>query len=156
MIFSTLAPEFYIWMWLAIFILCLVIEAVTTDLTSIWFALGALFALVVAFLEVHILFQIAVFLGTSLLALILTRPLVKKFFKKNVIDTNIDSIIGKVGIITKEIEPYNRGEAKLSTMYWLAKAYDNKAIPLNAEVEVLAVEGATLIVKQINKEKGNE
>ncbi|SHK34230.1 NfeD family protein [Paramaledivibacter caminithermalis] len=135
-------------MWIVIAVLFVIIEAFTLGLTTIWFALGALSAMLVAMIDVGIVGQIFVFLIASGVFVYFTRPIAKKYLKIGTTKTNVNSVVGLVGIVTKEIEPFNTGQVKVAGQIWTAKAYDNKEIEKNIKVEVIKVEGVKLIVKR--------
>ena len=82
----------------------IIAEAITVQLVSIWFAIGSLVALIANFCGANTLVQAALFVGVSFAALLLTRPLVKKFSTPKIQRTNIDRIIGERAIVTEEID----------------------------------------------------
>ena len=83
--------------WLGILALLLVVEAITAGLTTIWFAGGALVAAIACYAGANLTVQILLFLCVSLVLLIFTRPLAMKYFNKETIQTNANSLIGKKG-----------------------------------------------------------
>ena len=87
---------------------------------------------------------------SSILLIIFTRPLIAKYLKRNESRTNVDSLIGEVATVTKDILPDDRGEAKLKGQYWLAVSASNEKIEADSKVTIVAIEGAKLIVKKIN------
>ena len=89
--------------WLVLLILFIGIETVTLGLTSIWFAGGALVALVIAALHGPVWLQIILFLLTALLMLFFTRPVAMKYFNKGRVKTNVESIVGNKAVVTGEI-----------------------------------------------------
>ena len=96
----------YIWIGLAVAFI--VLEALSAQLTSVWFALGAVAALIVTVCGVEsIAVQAAVFAAVSLLALLLTRPLVKRILNKKVQPTNADRSIGEKGVVTQTVDNLN-------------------------------------------------
>ena len=68
----------WVW-WLGVLVICLIVEGAVPGLVSIWFAFGALVALLTSLLNAPLWLQVTVFLVVSLAALFLTRPLVKKY-----------------------------------------------------------------------------
>jgi membrane protein implicated in regulation of membrane protease activity len=90
--------------------------------------------------------QTTVFLVISVVSLILTRPIVRKYLVKKPSRTNADMLIGKTGTVTKEITKNTIGEVKIAGKYWSAKA--NKKINIGSKVEILSIEGVKLIVKE--------
>ena len=132
--------------WLILFVILIILELCTINLTTIWFAFGALLAYVTSLFFDNVLIQTTVFLVVSVATLIFTRPIVKKYLLKKPSRTNADMLIGKVGIVTKEIVKDNVGEVKIDGKYWSAKS--NKKIKEGSKVEILSIEGVKLIVEK--------
>ena len=114
--------------WLGILALLLVVEAITAGLTTIWFAGGALVAAIACYAGANLTVQILLFLCVSLVLLIFTRPLAMKYFNKETIQTNANSLIG-----------------------WTARSADDEKIGEGTVVTIEEIRGVKLIVKQ-NKE----
>ena len=144
-----------IYVWLAALAVFVVIEIATMGLTTIWFAGGALVALVLAMLQVSFYVQIGAFLVISIVLLVSTRPLAMKFFNQERVKTNIDSIIGKKAIVLAEINNLKEeGKVSVNGMEWSARAYeDGCVIPTGAVVEVKEIRGVKIIVKEERKEQ---
>lgn len=144
--------EAYLWIiWLSIFVLAIIIEAITSDLTSIWFAGGAMIALIISFIPgVAWWIQVIVFIVISTVMILGLRPLAKKLLKKNITSSNIDEMAGKKGIMIKGYDELNHGEVKINDVVWTAiNADESKAIPQGTKVVVVAVNGNKLIVRPI-------
>jgi membrane protein implicated in regulation of membrane protease activity len=135
--------------WFVIIIVAALVEMNTMDLASIWFSVGALFAFILALINVDVAWQIVTFLIVSLGLVLSVRPVAKNYFKTNQISTNADRLIGKVAICTKDILVGDRGEVKIDGKYWLAVTSGDKDITVDDRVEVLAIEGVKLIVDKI-------
>ena len=99
--------------WFILFLVALVVEFSTAGLVSIWFAFGALCTMGIAVLTENVFIQIAAFIVISVVTLILTKPLIKKFKAFDVQPTNSDRVIGKIADVTKDITPNNFGEVKI-------------------------------------------
>jgi membrane protein implicated in regulation of membrane protease activity len=138
------------YVWLGLMVLLIIIEAATMGLTTIWFAIGALFAFLISLTHVHPLVQFGVFLLASLILLFYTRPLAKKYFKVGSHATNVDSFIGREGIVIKSIEKYNTGQVKVWGQIWTAVSENGEVIPQDTRIRVKAVEGVKLIVEAID------
>lgn len=133
--------------WLIIAFVMAVIEAFSLGLTTIWFAGGAVVAVIAALLGASIPVQVVIFVVVSILLLVLTRPWAVRHFKSNLENTNIDAVIGKEALVTKDISPFSAGEAKLNGLIWVALSTDNSlTIVAGTPVKVDAVEGVKLIV----------
>lgn len=135
--------------WFVIIIVAALIEMNTMDLASIWFSVGALFAFILALIDVDVAWQIVVFVVVSLGLVLSVRPVAKNYFKTNAISTNADRLVGKVAVCTKEILVGERGEVKIDGKYWLAVTSGEQNIAIDERVEVVAIEGVKLIVNTI-------
>lgn len=134
--------------WIIVLAISLVVEFIIPGLISIWFALGALIAYLTYLCHLHIGIQIAVFFISSLVALACTRPLAQKLQgKKNA--TNADRLIGQTGMVTENINPLeNTGQVKVMGQIWSAVSESNQVIPKGRLVEISAIKGVKLIVKE--------
>lgn len=132
--------------WFGIIIFAGVIEAMTMDLSSIWFSVGAFFALIVAIFTDNIVAQAIVFLLASVALLLVLRPVFKEHMRKNEIKTNADALVGKIAVCVKEIKNGERGEVKIEGKVWTA--ISNEDIELNDKVTVLAIKGVKLVVRK--------
>ena len=135
-------------MWAILIVAFTLIEAASLGLTSIWFAVGALAALITSAMGFNIVIQIVVFIIVAAVLLIYTRPIAKKVLKIGQNKTNIDAIIGQTGYVTKAIKVKETGLVKINGQMWTAKCPEHEEIDTDEEVEVLAVEGVKLIVKK--------
>jgi len=132
--------------WASIFILAGIIEASTMDMTSIWFAAGALVALILDIFGVDIYIQIIAFVIVSAATLLSLRPLFARYLKKNDIKTNVDRLVGKTAVCTVAIIDGERGEVRIDGKIWTAISENDVAI--GEKVKVLAIEGVKLVVKK--------
>ncbi|MPM74022.1 hypothetical protein SDC9_121007 [bioreactor metagenome] len=133
--------------WLIALVVFAVVEAVTVGLASVWFAAGALAALIAAGAGGALWLQIAVFLTVSFLALVLIRPLAQKFFTPRHQPTNADRIVGSKAVVTREIDNLKaQGLVSVSGVIWTARAEDDQVIPEGATVRVLRIEGVKAYV----------
>ena len=144
-----------IYVWLIALVAFVVIEIATMGLTTIWFAGGALIALILALAKISFYVQIGAFLVISIVLLVCTRPLAMKFFNGKREKTNVDSIIGKQAIVLAEIDNLKEeGQVILNGMEWSARAYeDGTIIPTGAVVEVKEIRGVKLMVMEKGKEQ---
>ncbi len=132
--------------WFVLIFVFLIIEAMSLNLITIWFAFGSLCAFISMYFTENIVIQLIVFTISTALSLILTKPLLEKKLKFAKEKTNYDRIVGKVGIVTKEIKKHENGRVKVDGKDWMAKSENN--IKEGAEVEILKIEGAKIIVKE--------
>lgn len=134
--------------WLIAMIVLLVVEGVVPGLVSIWFAAGALVALLLSLLGADVWLQAVCFLVVSLALLILTRPLAKKYVNSRVTPTNADRIIGMDCVVTEEIDNLRgTGAVSVDGKTWTARLdqTDGKA-QKGSVVKALRIEGVRLIV----------
>lgn len=140
--------------WLAAMIILIVIEIVTVGLTTIWFAIGALVAIIVSMLGGGLMLQIAVFLLVSLGMLIFTRPFAVKYINSTRIRTNYEGIIGKVVRITQDVDNIaGRGCAVVNGQEWTVRAVDEGTkIAAGSLAKVVDIKGVKLIVEKYEEE----
>ena len=146
--------EQYLWIiWLVIFVSMLVVESLGPTLISVWFALGALVALIISFIPgVAWWIELIVFVVVSATALLALRPVFKHLLKRNVFKSNVDSMQGKRGYVTEDITYLVPGSVKLGDVKWSAVPQDKNTTFIKGEVvEVVAVNGNKLIVKKVEE-----
>ena len=138
-----------LFVWLGLLALFLIAEFATVQLTTVWFAVGALVSLLLAAFGVdNVAVQIIVFALVSLIMLILTRPLVKKWMRRRTQPTNADMVIGEQAVVTEAIDNAQaEGLVKVKGAVWSARSADDSRIPVGAAVTVKAIEGVKLIVE---------
>ncbi len=135
--------------WMVLLILCIGIELLTLGLTTIWFAAGALVAIFAALLYAPIFVQVILFLVVSLTLLFFTRPIAVKYFNRDRVKTNVESMVGRQAIVTGEIDNLQAsGQVTVSGHEWSARSWDDRVrIPVGAVVIVVAISGVKLIVR---------
>ncbi len=139
-------------LWIIFLVVFLIIEALTVNLVTTWFAIGSLGALVAASLGAEPLWQIVTFLCVSAISLIIARPIIKKHIKTKAVPTNADRVIGKTGIVTEDITNDKfAGQVSVSGREWSAVTNDNSPLCVGTRVKVKEISGVKLIVE---KEKG--
>lgn len=136
--------------WIGFAVLMAVCEAFTSQLVSIWFVLGSVCAAITSIFTDSVPIQSAVFLVVSLIALVVTRPLVNKIRqKKGKTSTNADRLIGKIGIVISDIEDVQKvGQVKVEGEIWTAKS-QSTPIAKDSKIKVLAIEGVKLLVEPV-------
>lgn len=134
--------------WIALIIVFVIIEAATAGITTIWFAIASVIALVSQLLGFSPIGQIAIFLITSAILIYFTRPLVMKYLKVGKTRTNADKLVGDIGKVIEEIDNLNaKGLVKISNQIWTARSLDETIIPMDTLVRVERIDGVKLIVK---------
>ena len=136
--------------WLVAMVALIVIELATLGLTTIWFACGALVAVVAAALDAPLLLQILMFIVVSFAVLLAVRPIAVKYFNKDRTRTNIESMIGRQAIVVGEIDNMQGiGQVSVNGMEWSARSTINELkIAVGHVVVIRAVDGVKLIVEE--------
>ena len=143
-------PYMMAYVWIALAIVMVLVEITTVQLVSVWFMVGALCAALTTLFTDSIVIQLAVFVGVSLLALLVTRPLVRRLKESRVqLRTNIDRLPGEKGVMLKPVENTESvGQAKVLGKVWSVKT-DNPPLKEGDTVRVIAVDGVKLIVEKV-------
>ena len=135
--------------WFIAFVRLLFIELVTVNLVTIWFAIGAVAAIITTIFTDSILIQAIVFVVVSVISLLITKPLIKKIKKFEIEPTNSDRVIGKIGEVTEKIGRNKYGEVKVYGNTWTA--YSKRVINVGGRVKVLSIDGVKLVVEKEKK-----
>lgn len=138
--------------WLALLIVFVVLEAVTVQLISTWFAIGALAAMIVSLLGGQIWLQIVVFFVVSAALLALLWPFAKKKLTPKLVATNTDALVGRVCPVTEAIDPVAGGRVKVGDVTWSACSQHGDEIPVGSLVKILEIRGAKVYVEKAKKE----
>ena len=139
------------WHWVVLGIALMLLELAVPAFFLLWFGLGAVIVgvLLAAFPEMSLAFQFATWTLSSLFFIWLWF----KVFKPNVHRTRAGmskgSLVGEIGLVTKEIRPYEKGQIRfqkpiLGDEVWESIA--DQEIKVGERVRVLDVEGNTLKV----------
>lgn len=138
------------YIWLALMVVFLIAEAATVVTVSLWFAAGALAALIASLLGAAIWLQVVLFLAVSAALLACLRPVVRKHFTPKLTRTNVDSIIGSQGYVTADIDNLSAvGTVKLGAMEWTARSMSGEKIPACTLVKVEKIEGVKAFVTPV-------
>lgn len=134
--------------WIVLIIIFAVVEIITVGLTSIWFAGGAVAALLGYAVGLNEIWQFLIFLAVSLILLFFTRPWALKYFKPHLVKTNYEEVIGKNVCLTETIDNVKgTGTAVLKGQEWTARAYDEGRIfEAGMIVKVKEIRGVTMYV----------
>jgi len=135
------------WVWLITMAVFIVVEVSTVSLTCIWFALGALAALLAGLFDAPVWLQLVWFFAVSILALVITRPLVKKYINGKTQPTNADMIIGQTCVVLEPISNVSEtGAVKVGGKVWTARSEDGTVFAPGERVIAVRIEGVKLIV----------
>lgn len=142
-------PEAMPWIWVALLIICGIIEASTLSLTTIWAAIAAIPMIFISKTSLSLAWQLLIFVSLTLILLLATRPLaVKMIYSKKTKDVN--SLVGEEVTVIKTITGHEKGQVKTSNgVTWNAKSSDGTEIAENSICKITDVQGNTLTV-QIN------
>lgn len=136
--------------WLVALVILVAGEAITVGLTFIWFAVGALGALLVSALGGPIWLQVVVFLVLTAVTLVLVRPIAAKLLTPGVSPTNADRILGQIALVTQDIDNIAQtGEVKIAGLVWTARSESGEVIPAQSRVRVLRIEGVKVFVRAV-------
>ena len=134
--------------WLAVIILASILEAATAQLVSIWFVAGGIGALIASLCGAPLPLQVLIFALATALTLLATRPFVKKLLTVRRTSTNADRYIGKIAVVTKQIDnTLGTGQVNALGSVWTARSSDGSVIPAGARVLVESIDGVKLIVR---------
>ena len=137
--------------WFALLIMFLVVEANTVTMVSSWFAAGALVAMIASFLHAPIWLQTILFLAVSAALLALLRPFLRKFVTPNITKTNINSGVGSIGSVTTAIDNLAAtGQVKLGAMEWSARSTSGEPIAVGTTIRVDRIEGVKAFVSVVS------
>jgi len=137
-------------LWIALMIVFVAVEIATVGLTAIWFAGGALVALLVQLLGLNIYWQIIFFIAASAILMTVTRPWALKYFKPRLVKTNYETVLGETVCLTEAVDNIKgTGTAVYKGQEWTARAYENgKTYEAGTIVAVKEIRGVTLYVTE--------
>lgn len=141
--------NFLPWIWVAVTVICIVVESLTLSLTTIWFGISAFVMVFLAFTPIPFIAQVFIFVVMSLILLIFTRPILKKKLTKKTIATNYERIIGQVAVVTRKITALDKGAIKINGMEWTAAVKEDVVLEEGSKCTIEEIAGVTAYVKQI-------
>lgn len=137
--------------WLLLAGLFFIGEMITVGFLIFWLGIGALLAMIVSFFTSNIIIQTAVFVISSIILILATKPFVKKFVDVKKTNTNVFSIIGKKALVIQEVDPINaKGQIKVNSEIWSAESENGEKIEEGSEVEIIKINGVKAIVKKVS------
>lgn len=138
------------YVWIGLLVLFVAVEAGTVGMVSIWFAAGALAALIISLIGAEIWLQVLVFITVSAVTLSLLRPIAKKHFNAWVTPTNVDAIVGTTCLCVTAIDnPASCGQVKIGDVEWTARSTTGEPIAVGTQVTVDRVEGVKVYVTPV-------
>lgn len=137
------------WLWLGVLVICIIIEAFTLSLTTIWSAIAAIPMIFISKTGMPFKWQLLIFALITLGLIIFTRPFAIKKLKIGRSKTNVNSLIGQEILVTKTVSQFQKGEAKTNNgVIWSVKSENDEEIAKGTVCIISEVEGNTLIIKQ--------
>ena len=135
--------------WLVVLIVAIGVEVYSLGITSIWFAGGALVSILAAILRAPIFLQVILFFVVSMILLVFTRPVAVRYFNKDRVKTNVESMVGRQAVVTGEIDNlHGIGRVTVGGQEWSARSLDEgQRIPVGSVVNVVSISGVKLVVK---------
>ncbi|MBO7638651.1 MAG: NfeD family protein [Treponema sp.] len=137
------------WVWVAVTIICVVIESLTLSLTTIWFGISAFVMVFLAFTPLPFSAQLFIFVVLATVLLLFTRPVVKKKLNQKKIATNYERVIGQIAVVTKKITALDKGSIKINGMEWTAATKGEGSLEEGSKCIVEEIAGVTAYVKEI-------
>ncbi len=145
--------DYMVWIWVAALVFFILVEALTSQLVSLWFIAGAAVAFAASLVDASLPVQLILFVFVSIAALFLLRPLVKQKVTSKMVPTNADMAVGRTVVVTQSIENDRaQGRVKLDSQDWAARSYDGEVILPGKKARVLAIDGVKLIVVSSKEE----
>lgn len=136
--------------WLIIFIFLIFVEIATVNLVSIWFAIGAIASCILSIYVDNLIIQLGCFVITSTICLILTKSIISKIKNHKITPTNLDRVIGDIGIVTEDLDEFNNGEVKVDGKTWTATS--KETLTVGTKVKIVSINGVKLNVKSIKED----
>ena len=139
--------NWFAFVWLALMIIFLLLEAGTVSMVTIWFAVGALAAMVASLFGAELWLQAVLFAAISVALLLALRPLARKFFTPRLSKTNVDAVVGEEGLVTATIDnTHAAGQVKLGHMEWSARSSSGEILEVGTRIKVDRVAGVKVFV----------
>ena len=143
----------YLIIWLVLMVVFLMVESQSVTMVSLWFAAGALGALIAELCGAELWLQIVIFFAVSIVLLASLRPIARKYFTPKIIKTNVDSVIGQTGLVTADIDNVTaQGQVKLGAMEWSARSTSGENIKAGSLVKVDKIEGVKAFVTPVKED----
>ena len=143
----------YLIIWLVLMVVFLIVESQSVTMVSLWFAAGALGALIAELCGAEPWLQIVIFFAVSIVLLASLRPIARKYFTPKIIKTNVDSVIGQTCLVTADIDNVTaQGQVKLGAMEWSARSTSGETIKAGTLVKVDKIEGVKAFVTPVKED----
>ena len=129
-----------------------IIEIITIGFLFFWLGVGALITMIASFFIHNLIIQTAIFVVSSTILILATRPIINKILSKDeTVKTNVDALVGKTGIVTKNIKPLNStGQIKVDGETWSATSENEIDIEKGTKVLIKDIKGVKAVVTPKN------
>ncbi|MEA4911661.1 MAG: NfeD family protein [Oscillospiraceae bacterium] len=145
--------DIYAWVWLALLVGFIILEAATAQLVALWFIIGTAGGFLMALLHISFVWQVVVFVALSIISLLILRPMVKDKITTKAVPTNADMVIGRVAVITEDVDnDLGKGRAEANGLTWSARSLDGAVLKKGTKASVYAIDGVKLILKQFKED----
>lgn len=139
-----------VWIWLAVTVIAIVVEIITPELVSLWFAIGGIVGIAFSFIPgLPWWGEIIIFAVLSMILLLLLRPMLSKYLKRKSLATNVDRLIGQDIRMITQADFDNLGTAKIGDVVWSVKSENQSSLIADEIVRIVAVDGNKLIARHI-------
>lgn len=135
--------------WIVIIVLLTLVEMMSINLTTIWYVISGVVALIISIFSKNFSVQFGVFAVLGTILLVTTRPILQKFLVKKKEPTNLDRVVGMEALVTEAIDKNVIGEVKVDGKRW--SAYSSQKIDVNSVVKVIEIDGVKLKVERIGE-----
>lgn len=151
--FDALFSNAYIALWLVLMLVFLIAEALSVALISVWFAVGAVLAMISAILGAPFWMQLLVFVAVSGILVLAAKPLSEKTINRRAVQTNADRVIGQTAVVTQAVDNLlATGQVRVLEQLWTARSADDKPISVGTIVTVKEIRGVKVIVEAKKEE----
>ncbi len=139
-----------VWIWLAVTVIAIVVEIITPELVSLWFAIGGIVGIAFSFIPgLPWWGEIIIFAVLSMILLLSLRPVLSKYLKRKSLATNVDRLIGQDIRMITQADFDNLGSAKIGDVVWSVKSENQSSLLADEIVRIVAVDGNKLIARHI-------
>ena len=139
-----------VWIWLAVTVIAIVVEIITPELVSLWFAIGGIVGIAFSFIPgLPWWGEIIIFAVLSMILLLSLRPVLSKYLKRKSLATNVDRLIGQDIRMITQADFDNLGTAKIGDVVWSVKSENQSSLLADEMVRIVAVDGNKLIARHI-------
>ncbi len=136
-------------LWIAVMVIMFIVETVTVSFVSIWFAGGALAALITALFGGNMLVQLIVFTAVSVVLLVCMWPLRNRLTRRGVVKTNADRVVGMTAVVTERIDNLaGTGAVRVDGKVWTARSAEGEVLENGDIVLVVRMESVKLYVQK--------